>query len=90
VVVRVESIGDAAETTQTFQAADDIRSRSCCARVRSPPVGRTAHGTHELVFDRFLELLDRVAGTCRRLDLKDRPEDERVLLRETVCAICFS
>ena len=90
-VVRVQAIGDAAEAAERLEPLTMRVSIVLRARSTSRRVGAVVAELRQLLVDRLLELLGRVPGPRRRLDLEDRAErSASTAAPMTSCAICFS
>ena len=84
VVVAVEPIGDAAEAAEPLETADDVGLDRVARALDLTRLGRLRPERRQLLVDRLLELLDRVSRPRRGLNLEDRTEHQRVLLRRDV------
>src|SRR5574342_1079195 len=81
VIVRIQPIGDAAEAAKHLEPADDAGLDAVPGALDLAAVGGLVSKCRELFVDRFLEFVGRVTGPRRGLDLEDRAENQRLLLR---------
>src|SRR5262249_24794758 len=82
--VGIQAIGDAAESAEYLEAADDAGLDAIPRSLDLIRLGWLAPQYGELFVDRLLELVGGVTGTRRRFDLENRSENQRLLLRRDV------